>query len=105
MNAEILKGHLEHLLLAALRAGPLHGYAVVVALRERSGGAFDLAEGTIYPALHRLEHAGLLASRWTVESGRRRRTYRLTARGTRALAERQREWRTFAGAVAAVAGA
>ena len=105
MKAETLKGHLDFLLLSTLRRGPLHGYGVVEALRERSGGSFDLAEGTVYPALHRLEHAGLLASRWTEVAGRRRRTYRLTPRGAQALEQRQSEWRLFAGAVNAVAGA
>ena len=105
MRADTLKGHLDFLLLAALQHRPSHGYAVVETLRVRSGGSFDLPEGTIYPALHRLERAGLLASRWSEESGRRRRTYRLTARGTQALARRQRDWKQFATAVEAVAGA
>ena len=105
MRAETLKGHLDFLLLAALQRGPSHGYAVVETLRARSGGSFDIPEGTIYPALHRLERASLLTSRWSEESGRRRRTYRLTARGQQALEKNQREWRQFRGAVEAVAGA
>ena len=60
MRAEVLKGHLDGLLLAALEAGPRHGYAVMEVLREGSGGTLDLPTGTVYPALHRLERAGLV---------------------------------------------
>src|SRR5215208_6500816 len=81
MRAEVLKGHLDGLLLAALEAGPLHGYAVMEALRAGSGGRVDLPTGTVYPALHRLERAGLVRSRWSTEGGRRRRTYELTPAG------------------------
>src|SRR5204863_6793945 len=76
-------GHLDVLLLAALSDGPRHGYAVKEALREGSGGRFDLPTGTVYPALHRLEAAGLIAGSWSVVDGRRRRSYRLTAAGRR----------------------
>jgi len=103
MKAEALKGHLDLLLLAAVEARPSHGYAIAEVLRARSAGTFDLAEGTLYPALHRLERAGLLSSRWAEVSGRRRRLYALTAAGRKALAARREEWRTFAGAVRAVA--
>jgi PadR family transcriptional regulator PadR len=74
MKAETLKGHLDLLLLAAVQSGPAHGYAVAETLRARSNGAFDLPEGTLYPALHRLEHAGLLSSRWSEVNGRRKAT-------------------------------
>lgn len=97
-----MKGHVDLLLLATLRRGPLHGYAVVEELRGTSDGAFDLAEGTVYPALYRLEAAGLLASTWSTASGRRRRTYRLTARGRAKLARERREWRQFAEAMTEV---
>jgi PadR family transcriptional regulator PadR len=102
VNAEILKGHLDLLLLAAVQSGPAHGYAIADALRTRSDGAFDLPEGTLYPALHRLEHARLLSSKWSEVSGRRRRVYQLTAKGQRALAKRHDEWRDFARAVHSV---
>ena len=102
MKAETLKGHLELLLLAAIQPQPAHGYAVAERLRARSDGAFDLPEGTLYPALHRLEHAGLLSSRWSEVGGRRRRVYQLTRAGHRALTERHDEWRDFARAVHAV---
>jgi PadR family transcriptional regulator, regulatory protein PadR len=103
MEGEMLKGHLDMIVLAALAAGPAHGYAVIEEIRRRSGRAFDLPEGTVYPALHRLEQAGLLASRWvTAESGRRRRVYALTRRGERALAERRAVWRQFSDAIRGV---
>src|SRR5256885_17079913 len=87
MEGEMLKGHLDMIVLAALVPGPAHGYAVIEEIRRKSGRAFDLAEGTIYPALHRLEQAGLLSSRWVpAESGRRRPRYALTRPGGRALA-------------------
>src|SRR5215471_3755557 len=98
-DAQALKGHLDVLLLAALEDGPRHGYAVKEALREGSGGRFDLPTGTVYPALHRLEDAGLIAGTWSVIDGRRRRNYRLTAAGRRRLADDRANWRDFAGAV------
>ena len=104
MERERLKGHLDLLLLSVLAAGPAHGYAVISALRERSDGTFDLPEGTIYPALHRLEGAGLLSSSWAEADGRRRRVYALTQAGATALAAEQTQWRRFANGVHAVLG-
>ena len=103
MEGEMLKGHLDMIVLATLSSGPAHGYAVIEEIRRRTGKAFDLPEGTIYPALHRLQHAGLLSSRWvTAESGRRRRVYALTRSGTRALADRRAVWRQFSDAIQAL---
>jgi DNA-binding PadR family transcriptional regulator len=102
MRAEALKGHLDGLLLAVLEAGPRHGYAVMEALRAGSGGTFDLPTGTVYPALHRLERAGLVEGAWSAGSGRQRRSYRLTAAGVRALAEQRATWREFSAAVSAL---
>ncbi len=104
MRAEQLKGHLDALLLAVLELGALHGYAIIEALRARSRGAFDLPGGTVYPALHRLELAGLVEGVWSEVAGRRRRTYRLTDRGRTALAEERATWRGFAYAVRSVLG-
>jgi PadR family transcriptional regulator, regulatory protein PadR len=104
MDRERLKGNLDLLLLSILAAGPAHGYAIISALRERSEGTFDLPEGTIYPALHRLEEAGLLASTWAQAEGRRRRVYGLTEEGAAALAAQRTEWRRFARGVQAVLG-
>jgi PadR family transcriptional regulator, regulatory protein PadR len=104
MNRERLKGHLDLLLLSVLAAGPAHGYAVITALRARSDGTFDLPEGTVYPALHRLERAGLLASSWADADGRKRRVYALTAEGEAALAAERTQWKRFAGGIAGVLG-
>ena len=102
MRAEVLKGHLDGLLLAALEAGPLHGYAVMEALRTGSDGRVDLPTGTVYPALHRLERAGRIRSSWSTEGRRRRRNYELTPAGRRALATERSQWREFSGAVSAL---
>ena len=104
MRREQLKGHLDLLLLSVLADGPAHGYAVIAELRERSAEEVALPEGTVYPALHRLEEAGLLRSHWADQAGRRRRLYELTARGASALADRQGEWRRFSTGVQAVVG-
>lgn len=90
------------LLMGVLRRGPAHGYAIISALRERSDGAFDLAEGTIYPALHRLERGGLISSSVEITQGRRRRTYSLTERGRKEFAAQRREWLGFVASVQAV---
>jgi DNA-binding PadR family transcriptional regulator len=99
-----LAGHLDLLLLSVLGGAPQHGYAIIGALRERSGGELDVPEGTVYPALHRLEESGLVRSRWAEVDGRRRRVYQLSAAGSRALVERRNEWRSFAATVDAVLG-
>ena len=102
MKGEVLKGHLDLLILAVLADGPCHGYGVSEQLRLRSGEVFDLPEGTVYPVLHRLDQAGLLESSWNEVGGRRRRTYRLSPQGRAALAERQSAWEQFASAMGAV---
>jgi DNA-binding PadR family transcriptional regulator len=104
MLGEALKGHLDLLLLAVLENGPAHGYAIIEILRARSGGTFNLPEGTIYPALHRLEEDGLLSSSWSEDAARKRRIYSLTLKGRQALARRQGEWLQFACAVNATVG-
>ncbi len=104
MFGEALKGHLDLLLLAILAEGPAHGYAVIEALRSRSGGMFDLPEGTIYPALHRLENQRLLQSTWSDEGPRRKRIYQVTPKGRQALTVRQEEWKQFSKAVNATVG-
>jgi PadR family transcriptional regulator PadR len=102
MRPELLKGHLDALLLAVLEPGPRHGYAVIEALRDGSGGALNLPTGTVYPALHRLERAGLIASDWQTVGGRRRRAYHLTAAGRVALTQQRAVWEQFSGAVTAL---
>lgn len=104
MSAQALKGHLDGMLLAALEEGPRHGYAVMEVLRAGSGGRFDLPTGTVYPALRRLERAGLVSTRWSEEGGRRRRIYELTPAGRRTLETERHAWREFAAAVTALLG-
>ena len=99
MKRELLKGHLDLLLLAVLAKGPQHGYAIIEALRDQSGGTFDLPEGTVYPALHRLEAAGFAASSWAEGATRRRRIYEISGPGREALAQQHSDWERFAGAV------
>ncbi|MCI0690301.1 MAG: helix-turn-helix transcriptional regulator [Sporichthyaceae bacterium] len=101
-EAQALKGHLDVLLLATLEEGPRHGYAVREALRDGSAGRFDLPTGTIYPALHRLEKAGLIAGAWSTVDGRRRRTYELTEAGYSRLHTDRGKWQGFAAAVTAL---
>jgi PadR family transcriptional regulator, regulatory protein PadR len=104
MGRERVKGHLDLLVLSVLRHGEAHGYEVIAELRRRSEGEFDLPEGTVYPALHRLERDGLLSSDWATLEGRRRRVYRLTASGVEALAEQSRQWRRFSASMSTVLG-
>lgn len=104
MTGGTLKGHLELLVLAVLADGPRHGYAIIEELRERSGEVFDLAEGTVYPVLHRLERGGSLSSEWSDAGGRRRRSYRLTAAGRARLVDERAGWTLFSAAVTAVVG-
>ena len=104
MFGEALKGHLDLLLLAILADGPAHGYAVIESLRTRSQGLFDLPEGTIYPALHRLEDQGLLQSSWLEGAARRKRIYEITSKGWHVLASRRNEWKQFSKAINATVG-
>jgi PadR family transcriptional regulator len=101
---ELERTPLDAMLLSVLDEAPLHGYAVIERLRERSAGGFDLPEGTVYPALHRLERAGLLGATWTTAEGRRRKTYALTRKGRAALDRRRADWRAYTRAVRAVLG-
>ena len=102
MRAETLKGHLDGILLAVLEPGPLHGYAIMEALRLRSGGQVDLPTGTVYPALHRLERAGLVEATWSQAGGWRRRVYDLTPAGRRSLDTERGTWRDFSAVVSAL---
>ncbi len=100
-----LRGHLDLLLLGSLnRRGPAHGYALMVRLREESDGAFDLPDGTVYPALQRLEHDGLITSHWDTSAPRRRRVYEITPDGATALAVKRAQWRTFTTGMQAIIG-
>lgn len=102
MKSDALRGHLDALILAVVERGPLHGYAIIEALAERSGGELDLPTGTVYPALRRLEAAGYLDSRWSEDTGRRRRTYTLSRAGRRQLREARAEWQVFSSVITGV---
>ncbi|MGH3384683.1 MAG: PadR family transcriptional regulator [Nocardioidaceae bacterium] len=102
MKADALRGHLDALILAVVEHDPLHGYAIMEALQVRSDGALDLPTGTLYPALRRLERAGYLSSDWSTVGGRKRRTYKLSSAGRKALAVERSEWRSFASVVEGV---
>lgn len=102
MGSDLIKGHLDPLVMAVVEQGPLHGYAIIEELRRRSRGEFDLPEGSVYPALHRLERLGYLSSRWDDSKGRRRRVYELTRSGRKALAAKRDEWKGFRSAVSSV---
>jgi PadR family transcriptional regulator, regulatory protein PadR len=102
MKSDVLRGHLDSMILAVLEAEPLHGYLVMEALQRRSGGALDFTTGTIYPALRRLERSGYLEGEWATVAGRKRRTYRLTAAGQRALAAERAAWIDFTTVVGGV---
>jgi PadR family transcriptional regulator PadR len=99
-----VKGNLDLLLLSLLAGEEAHGYELIGRLRQQSGGEFDLPEGTVYPALHRLEKEGLVASRWVRESGRRKRTYTLTTTGRAELSEKRRAWDRYRAGVESVIG-
>lgn len=96
------RGQLELLLLAVLRQRPAHGYAIVSALSERSGGVCEFPEGTVYPALQKLEREHLVASEWERDGARKRRVYRLTRAGIAALARKTENWKRLARGVHAV---
>jgi PadR family transcriptional regulator, regulatory protein PadR len=103
MESEPLRtGQIDLLLLALLVRGPLHGYAIIEQLRTGSRGVFDLPEGTVYPALYRLERLGLLRSDRKHISGRVRRTYRITRAGVATLSSRKVAWRELVRSVESV---
>jgi PadR family transcriptional regulator, regulatory protein PadR len=105
MRTDRTRGHLDLVLLGVLAEQPGHGYAIISALKEQTGGVLDLQEGSVYPALHRLEDLGWVASEWQPISGRRRREYHLTRAGRKALAAEWREWGRLVDAIDAVLAA
>ena len=92
------------LILQILSLEPAHGYGIAQRLEQISRSVVQVNQGSLYPALHRLEAAGMLTSRWSVVEGRRRRVYALTGSGRRALATQQRELDRFVIGVRAVLG-
>lgn len=104
MDAGFLNGSVDLLLLAVVAAGPSYGYEITQSVLNRSGGRFSLKEGSLYPALHRLEREKLLESYWTEHDGRRRKYYRLTPGGRKSLVSRKKEWTAFADGMKGVLG-
>jgi DNA-binding PadR family transcriptional regulator len=109
ISGDMLRGHLETLALAALERGEAHGFDILKRLEEAGCGALRLKEGSLYPALYRLEQAGLVHSAWedgaTDRRGPRRRIYHLTKKGSRRLAEGRAQWRQFVSVVGGILGA
>lgn len=104
MDADAVRGHLESLVLAVLDREPRHGYAVIEAVKELSGGQLALNTGSVYPALRRLERGGFVSGSWSMVDGRRRRTYRLTRSGVAELAAHRSRWAQFTAVVGGVLG-
>ena len=97
---ELIKGSTDSLLLCLLGQQPMYGYQIIRELEDRSQGYFKYKEGTLYPALHRLEKSGLLSARWQGASGgRQRRYYYLTDKGRTMLVERRSQWVDFLAAM------
>jgi len=95
-RSELIKGSTDSLLLCLLGQQPMYGYQIIRELEDRSQGYFQYKEGTLYPALHRLEKMGLLSAKWTTTSGgRQRRYYSLTDKGRVMLVEHRSQWQDF----------
>src|SRR5262245_9002790 len=102
----VLKGAMDVLILKALSWGPMHGYAVSRWIRSVTDATFDIQEGALYPALHRLEAKGLIGSEWGLsENNRQAKFYRLTAKGRKQLSVELSTWSRFATAVSKVVSA
>lgn len=100
---EAFRGSLDLLVLKTLSLSPAHGWGISQRVRQFSGGAFEMNQGSLYPALQRLEKEGLIASAWGVtDNNRQARFYRLTAAGRRALGSETESWKRFAAALDAV---
>lgn len=100
-----MRGTLELLLLQALQDGPSHGYGIARYIQTTTGDVLAVEEGSLYPALHRLEQRGLIAARWTTaDSGRKVREYSITADGRRQLSAKRRDWQAFARAMTRMVG-
>jgi PadR family transcriptional regulator PadR len=101
-TAELLPGTLDMLILKAVSLRPLHGYGVLLRIRQISGDALDITQGSLYPALYRLEHQALIAAEWgQSDNNRRAKFYTLTAAGRRRLREETAGWNRLASAIAA----
>ncbi|HKY97977.1 MAG TPA: PadR family transcriptional regulator [Gemmatimonadaceae bacterium] len=100
LESEILQGSLDLLVLKRLSAGPMHGWGIAQDIQLLSGDALKVGQGSLYPALHRLEKQRLITSDWdTTDNNRRAKFYRLTTAGRKALAQEIEDWRRFTDAV------
>lgn len=104
MDSKLFSGTLEMLVLEVISAGPTYGYEIAQQVVSRSGDRFELKEGSLYPALHRMERQKLLAHEWRQAEGRRRKYYKLTASGKKALAKKKAEWADFTRGIDGVLG-
>jgi PadR family transcriptional regulator, regulatory protein PadR len=104
MDSQFLGSAVEMIVLEVIGQGPSYGYEIAQTVMERSNGYFELKEGSLYPALHRLERQKLLRSFWREADGRRRKYYELTDAGRTELAARKRSWLGFAAGVNGVLG-
>ena len=102
-DPNLTRSAVEPIVLRLVAGRPMYGYEIIKIVNERTGGAFEWKEGTLYPCLHRLEGAGLVKGRWRVsESGRRRRYYGITRKGATLLKSKVEEWSAFSEAVKAL---
>ena len=99
-TSDVLQGTLDLLVLKALSLAPMHGWGISQRIQQLSAAALQIGQGSLYPALYRLEKKGFVKGEWrTTENKREAKYYRLTAAGQRALAAELTEWRRFTGAV------
>ena len=105
METKLISGTLEMMVLEIVSTSPSYGYQITQTVLERSEGYFELKEGSLYPALYRMEREKMLSAYWVnSEEGRRRKYYKLTAKGKKVLATRRQEWKAFAAGVNGVLG-
>jgi transcriptional regulator len=102
-QADLLQGTLDMLILKAVSLGPLHGYGVLLRIQQLSNEALQIQQGSLYPALYRLEHQGLLATEWgESENKRKAKFYQLTAAGKRRLKAETQQWDNLTAAIGAI---
>jgi len=102
---ELLQGTLDMLILKAVSLGPLHGYGVLLRIQQISGEQLEIQQGSLYPALYRLEHQGLISSEWgESENNRKAKYYQLTAAGRRQLRSETEKWNKMADVIAGILG-
>ena len=103
---ELLQGTLDMLILKAVSLGPMHGYGILLRIQQFSRQLLEIHQGSLYPAVYRLEHQGLLSSQWgTSENNRRAKFYQLTAAGRRRLKDERESWGRLVEAIGAVMSA